>query len=190
MALATVADLVVIAGPQADAVRALRLLEMSSAVVERWCRRSFAFVADHPVTVHVTDGNLILPDGPVTAVGTVTGPGGTVYASTNYTWTPDGRVSHTWGTYEGYGHSLDTWVCGAYTVTYSHGYLAIPDDVILAVCQPVQRFLDNPSGFQSEAIGEAAFTYPTPGLGLTLSPVDKELLAPYRRQVTSMVVSR
>jgi len=144
--------------------------------------------------VQVIDGDLILPDGPVTAVGTVTGPGGTIYAAANYTWTPDGRVSHTWGTYEGYGHGLDTWVCGAYTVTYSHGYLAIPDDVILAVCQPVQRLLVNPDGIRSETIGEAATVYAIPGtgygLGLTLSPVDRALLAPYRRQVTSMVVSR
>lgn len=191
-ALATPGDLEAIAGPQTDNVRAQRLLEMASAVVERWCRRSFAFVANDVVTVTVIDGDLFLPNGPVTAVGAITGPNALAYAATAYNWSESGQVVLSWPA--GDGHRSGGWPCGDYTVTYSHGYSPIPDDVVLAVCQPVQRHLDNPSGIRSETIGEAATVYTIPGtgygLGLALSPVDKDLLRLYRRPVMSFMVSR
>lgn len=177
-ALATVDDLEVIAGPQSNATRANRLLEMSSAVVERWCRRKFARVTDDTRTVEVTNGVLRLPDGPVVSVTSITGPTPSVatYASSGYSVRPDGTLWRTYTT--GLG-----WMNGTYSVVYTHGYSPIPDDVIVAVCQIAERVLTGPGGgLRSEAIGEASFGYDAAWTaGLMVGPGEQALLAPFRR---------
>jgi hypothetical protein len=172
-ALATVDDLNAVTELNEPPARSERLLSMASAVVERWCKRTFHRVVDDAVTVLVgTDGIMELP-APAESVSSITSGGETVapvgYVADHY------RVNRTFG----------RWAAGAYTVTYTHGYDPIPEDVVLAVCQIVARHLTNPEGYQSVSIGEASTVYAIPAtgyvLGLTLSPIDKQLLAPYRR---------
>lgn len=176
-ALATVADLEVIAGPQTDTVRAGRLLEMASTVAERWCGRRFARVVNDVRAVDVFGGILRLPDGPVVSVASVTGPAPSVtaYAATSYQVRPDGALPRSYGP--------GWWAPGTYTVTYTHGYDPIPDDVIVAVCRMVERVIAGPDGgLRSESIGEASFEYAAAWTtGMTVGVAEQALLSPYRR---------
>lgn len=194
MMLASVEDLEVIAGPQADPVRAERLLEMSSARVERWCRRSFSYVEDDEVTVTVSDGDLILPNGPVIAVGAITGPGGTAYASSAYEVDRSGRVTHSrlgGPSYEGYGRGRSNWCSGNYEIVYTHGYDVIPDDVIAAVCMVAAGATAGTFGVGSESLGSYSVTMQSgAGSGVALTDEVKGMLKPYRHAPTSVLMAR
>lgn len=177
--LATVDDLETVAGPVEDSVRAQRLLDMASAVVERWTGRSFVRVEDDEITFTVDDGTMRLPNGPIESISSIVDANDDTIDPTSYDEI-HGYVVRSFG----------YWPCGTYTITYTHGYDPIPDDVILAVCQMVQRVLSGHEvGVRSESIGEASRTWDASfTVGLTLAPVDLALLSPFRRQVSAVRV--
>ena len=90
-----------------------------------------------------------LPQRPVTAVTSVTDEDGVVLASTDYELAPGGTLSVD-----------DT---GLLTVTYSHGFAVIPDEVVEVVCTVAARLsVSNEalaSGVQQEQSGSASQTF-------------------------------
>lgn len=188
-ALATTADLEAVTGQEIDAgedtVRAERLLELASAAVERWCNRTFAYIEDDEITIHVDDGVMFLPNGPVTEVSSVTGP--------SSPWLPTPSVVDPVGYAEIQGHVVRRygwWGCGDYTVVYSHGYDPIPDAIVLAVCLMVDGALNGPGGgIRSESVGDYSVSYTDGFAALSVAPVS-HLLAPYRRTVSSVQMVR
>lgn len=177
-ALATLQDYAYVAGVDLptgdDATRITRLIEMASAAVERWCGRSFTLVEDDEITVQVTSGSLRLPNGPVTTLTSVL--------------TSDGEEVDLDGvSVDSLGFVSGSWSCGAYTVTYSHGFDPIPDDVSAVVANMVHRYLSNPSGVRSENLGDYAVVNAIPAtgiaIGMFLSPVEQDALSAYRVSV-------
>lgn len=180
-ALATVADVEAVTGRTfaagAETNRVTRLLELASAAVRAYTGQTLSAVADDVVPVRPDGGyRFRLPQRPVTAVASIT-RGGSPLAATSYWWSRAGMVESVYG----------TWGVDVLTVTYSHGFTPVPDDVILAVCQIVARNLVNPEGIRSETIGETSVVYAIPasgfGLGVGLGPVERGLLGSYRRPV-------
>lgn len=169
-ALATLDDLEAVGGPVSDPAAAERLLEMASAAVRRWCRRTFDYVEDDEVTVYARDGALWLPNGPVAEVSTLVNPDGATVAAAGYELVgSEVRRNCGW------------WAPGAYTVTFTHGYQPIPDDVTLAVCLVVNDFTAGPGGpIASESIGEASFSYVAGSGGMTVGAAARDLLSSYR----------
>ena len=51
------------------------------------------------------------------------------------------------------------------TVTYTHGYATVPDDIRLMVLRAAARQLNNPVGVRQEALGAYSVTYPEVGAG-------------------------
>lgn len=185
-ALATVVDLQHVTGTTVDATRAGRLLELASAAAERYAGRRFARVVNDPVTVLVGSvGWLTLPNGPIVSVASIVNPTGTTVAAAGYTLSGV-KVLRTSGGQSGYNL---LWDAGRYTVTYTHGYSPIPDDVILAVCQMAARHLlaGGTAGLTQSTKGPFSESYRDDvGAGLFLSGEDESLLAPYRRSVGSV----
>jgi hypothetical protein len=70
------------------------------------------------------------------------------------------------------------------TVTYSHGYEDVPDDVKGVVLEVASRTLDNPSGYVQKTVGDVNVSYGShSGLatGFQLSASQMLTLQPYRR---------
>jgi hypothetical protein len=73
------------------------------------------------------------------------------------------------------------WLPATYRVTYTHGYAAVPAEVVAVVCGMVGRTLSAPStasGITSETIGSYSYRTAEPGIGVTvaLSAADKAFL--------------
>ncbi len=180
-ALATVADVEAVTGRTfaagSETNRVTRLLELASAAVRVYTGQTLSAVADDVVPVRPDGGyRFRLSQRPVTAVASVS-RGATPLAATAYRWSRDGLVESVYG----------SWGVDELTVSYSHGFSPVPDDVILAVCQIVARNLVNPEGVRSEVIGSTSVVYAVPasgfGLGVGLGPVERGLLDSYRRPV-------
>lgn len=180
-ALATVDDLEAVVGPVADPTRATRLLEMASAVAERWCRRTFAVVTTATVVIRSYDGELWLPNPPVLDVISVTPSGASPLSIDDYTWSTDGQITLTSG----------LWASTPYTAVYDRGYDPVPDNVVAVVCAMAGRVLAAPLGAAN--LGTGPFTTGLRddiGTGIGLTDKDKNLLRPFRRVTTSVPIAR
>lgn len=52
------------------------------------------------------------------------------------------------------------WVDGEwYTVTYSHGYAATPDDLVEVICSRYKRMADNPENIAQETLGSWSYSF-------------------------------
>lgn len=66
-------------------------------------------------------------------------------------------------------------------VTYSHGYLEVPDDIVDVVCDLAAMNLTNPQGLRSESIDDYSRTFAAETIGgAQLTDQHKEDLRPYR----------
>jgi len=111
----------------ADDVSALAAIRDASAAIQNYCRQVIEEVEDDEITfdVAVMQSKLFLPELPVTAVASVVEDGEALTEDDDYKLARFG-VLHRVGAY---------WTAGVQTVTvtYSHGYETLPDDVV-AVC--------------------------------------------------------
>lgn len=141
--------------------RVTSLLLAASEVMRRQVlRQHISRVENDTVTVRASLGEARLPESPADA------PTAAAYAGFRYGASPTGAV-YGWGwdgidTLSGVGR-------GPVTVTYSHGYDIIPADIVLAVCQAVDRALgsggegDAPApGVTEEAIDDYRYKLATP----------------------------
>lgn len=154
--------------------RMLRLLDLASGKVQRYCRQTFVEVEDDNIQMAVSGNRrtIQLPERPVTLVSNVSllGTGTANLPVGLYTWTEAGEL---------------TWVGGgwwpyAVEVTYDHGFAPdeIPTDLVEIVCGVVGRILDNPNQEVQEAIDAHAVSH---GEGMHLTLADKSDLRDYRR---------
>lgn len=142
------------------------VLDMASAIVRREARNDFS---RRTTAVVLTPrlGWLTLPGRPVVSVDAVS-----VYAVPvdSAGWVLDGdrlRVIRTPYT--------------PATVTYTHGYGAVPGDVRAVVLSAAGRVLTNPSDLRQESVGSVNVTYAAETIGAALAQADRDLLARYRR---------
>jgi len=66
-------------------------------------------------------------------------------------------------------------------VTYTHGYVETPDDVLGVLLTACARVLNNPEDLRQETAGSLSVTYAAETIGASLSDKDKDLLGRYRR---------
>lgn len=195
--LATITDVTDVAGaiPTADVARIEGLIAKVSAQVRRYTGHAFTIgvVADEVATVYPHDGQVRLPDWPVTAVASVVA-GSTPVAANVYEWTANGVLrivplasSPVWPNWSP-GYSQEGWATGPLVVTYSHGYDAVPDDVALVVAEKVAEKYRNGGGGAVQSHSESidgyseATTYDTTVAVGGWSAEHKEILDGYRRR--------
>lgn len=204
-ALASQADLEARLGRDlttAEESRVRALLDDASALVRAYTGQSFTVVADDQIVLRAASGQITLPERPVTAVTQVVAVGGSE-ALPDFTvadWLFDGidtirvgdgaciiNLPEAWSDEDGYP--------GTYRVTYSHGYAAVPADVLSVVCGMALRPLTTPTtagGVVSETIGSYSYRLDAAGsgLGVAMAAEDRKILGRYRRKATTIKVTR
>jgi hypothetical protein len=173
------------------------LLADASAMVRAYTGQDFAETADDELVIRAQGSTIRLPQRPVTGVSRVQAIG--VAGTPDITlvdWVFDGidqirlgegnfviNLPAIWWDDDGFP--------GTYRVVYSHGYAAVPADVVAVTCGMVLRTLTSPAmagGITSETIGPYSYRVETPGQGLsvTMGQTDREALKRYRR-TTGMI---
>lgn len=185
--LATVADLEARLGRDLDAAeiaRAEALLAGASARVRSYTGQSFD-LATTTDRVRVRNGRLRLPQRPVVAVSVLADMNGT---DITFTWHAGNDILMGSSGYpvrhpiEDAWYRHHDWV----DVTYTHGYEAIPADVVEVVCSIVLRTFGvaaDASGYDSESIGSYSYSVGAVAAAgaVGLMNEEREALAPYRR---------
>lgn len=128
---------------------------------------------------------ILLPQRPVSNVGTVTVNGGTL-TSDDYGYTTDGRLIRTNGTasFSSWGRSClpsAYWTPGRQniSVTYEHGYAGtVPADIRMVALMIAYRIITQGGAIQ-EQVGQASKRYANAATDLTNG--EKAILAKYRR---------
>lgn len=146
----------------ADNASALRAIAEATAAIQNHCHQTLEAVEDDECTFDVAEGQakLFLPELPVTEVSDVVEDGETLTATTDYKLGNHG-ILHRVG---------QNWASGvqAVTVTYSHGYATIPQDVIDVCTRAAARsyqaglraaVLSGVPGVASQQIGDYQVQY-------------------------------
>lgn len=185
-ALATITQLEAITGTTVENTRAQALLDAASAIVRRYLGQTITRVENDVATLTYDRGRLILPERPADRPTLVTGPdGGWTIPASAWTWNGGGELLFLMPSQvaNGPNYRLNT-AARSVTVTYSHGYEETPADIVLVVCQMVDRVLngvapDTP-GMLSGAIDDFQYklVQATGSLGLTAD--DRAILNSYR----------
>lgn len=141
-----------------DDTRAEDLLTRASRLAQTVAHQTFELVADDEVEL---DGRwkrtMYLPERPVTAVTAVAIDDTPLTVDVDYTWSRNGKLSRiTQTSSRRVPRPRTGWWGGdeaVVTVTYSHGYASIPEDVKGIVLAAAARTYTNPTGKVSESIG-------------------------------------
>lgn len=167
---------------------------LATAAVQAATRQTIVAVADD---VFVTQGNytrsLKLPERPVTEVSavTITPAGGTAIAvpASAYTVDSAGRLELATALTElgSLGWEADYWggVESLVSVTYSHGFAVIPDELKAIALARAVRFYTNPAGVQAETILGYSVTYGRPA-ELGFLPDEADILSKFRRKTGAL----
>jgi len=161
----------------------------ASAMVRNATAQTLSLVIDDTVTLRGGKSKLLLPEFPVVSVKNVTGK--------YYATTADPFYYEIYDVAALYGPiPAGVWVQDAdgrlllpvgamwppvVTLTYTHGYATVPDDLKMVVTAVAARMLDNPLGDQSKATG---------GVSVGLAPTDltmyeSMIVSRYRRMTSS-----
>lgn len=189
-ALATADDLAARMGRAFDVTeeaQANALLDSASALIRAFCRRDFALHTDEVVELQGThDRALRLPGLPVTDVSAVLLDGAVVddWSLVGGTlWRPHGWQVR----YDG--------VPSLVSVTYTHGYSVIPEDVEAVALNMAQRGFTNADGaLQGLTVGDIREEYAASVVDARniayMTREDKDALRRYRRTVASIQLRR
>jgi hypothetical protein len=160
--LATITDMTDRVGLEIDFARANACLVDASAAVRRVTGQT---LSEATTTVRLTPGRDRLGQRPVTAIVSAVDDNGTTVDVTS--WTAEGEIT----------------APGPVTVTYTHGYPTIPDDIVAIVCQVAARSLTAPVGAITQFYAdEAPPSYAASGRGgVELLSHEVAQLAAYRR---------
>jgi hypothetical protein len=217
-ALATIADVEATLGRSLTSEQttfATRLLNMASGLVRGYTRQTFTQVADDVVVLPGNWGNTIeLPQRPVTSVKSVVFNGATAPLTSwrlvdsslflgtgsfmpdfgTFSW-GNGNLWGPAGSTQGMQASGPSWQgpSAQITVTYTHGFSEIPQDLVNEVAGMVALQLNTEAGLGSEQIGGYKAVYNrNSGGGMGLSDDTRMVLNRYRRRAssTSIVVPR
>lgn len=144
-------------------------LRVASKLVRDEARTLFVRRED-TVALRIVDGGVRLP-GPVVSVASVTVQGQTLPASG---WWCEGE---------------ELWIASPpcdprrrATVTLTHGYETVPDDVLGIVLDVASRGCVNPLSLRQESTGQRSVTFATETLAMSLAQVEMDKLRRYRDQ--------
>ena len=155
---------------------ALMVLSIASGAVRDHLQQQLSAVAGDVILTDLIDGEVFLPEFPVTAVTLVETFNGTVWttaAPTTYT------VSKRLGIIATVPYSGVTWPVNPETwrITYSHGFATIPDG-LMGVCLGVAaRIYATQDGIDMERIGSYQVKYQSDSEGF--SPLQLKIMGRY-----------
>ena len=213
--LATIEDVQAIIGRPltSDQVTAAnRLLDMASGMVRRYTRQNITVVTNDVITLPGNWGNtLLLPQRPVTSVSSVVMNGATM---PNTQWKlVDGNLFLGTGAFmPDYGSTIwggsalwgpagsnqgpqaigNTWQgpTAQITVTYTHGFSEVPQDIVNEVAGMVALQLNAEVGINMEQIGSYKVQYARNSAGgMALSEETKSVLNYYRIRAASTSIA-
>ena len=214
-ALATLDDVAAIIGrtlTATETTNGTRLLAMASGMVRRYTRQTITQVVDDVVVLPGNWGHtLTLPERPVQSVKSVVFSGGTA-PNTSWKLVGDDLFLGTGGYMPDYSGSMvgdqQLWgpagsngspqVMGAtwqgpqtqITVTYTHGYADVPQDIVNEVAGMVALQLSTSVGVQRERIGGYQVEYLRgEGGGMALTDETKAVLNFYRKRSASTQIA-
>lgn len=129
----------------ADAATVEYLLDVATEMIRGYCNQHLSLVEDDEVVLRSPGGGLLLlPELPIVELGDVEVDDTVLTLDTDYEAQDFGIL---------YRHG--GW-SGPVTVTYSHGYATIPDDIRGVCVDIVKRAFENPAGLQRDDLGEAS----------------------------------
>ncbi|MET9550537.1 hypothetical protein ABZY36_35330 [Streptomyces sp. NPDC006627] len=187
-ALATVADLATALGRTFTPVQeaqAQALLEQASSVVRAYLRLditratttdTFTMRRADPA-LHRRGGTITLPQRPVVDIASVL-----INGVATHDWWQEGNevLVRSWSWEQPPAAHRPPRV----TVSYTHGWDPVPDDIRAVVLQAANRALVNPSQLRAETVGGESVTYLVPNggeaLGVLLSELEKRALRRYK----------
>lgn len=161
-----------------EALRIVPILKDASSVVRNYTGQEFTAGTSTAKRLRVRRGTVTLPQRPVTAVSAVVSSAGEPVL---YQWDGFDTIATS-------GNVPDAWAWVPFTglgsrvvdVTYTHGYAAIPDDIINVVCAIAIRALGRKpedSALASESI--AGYSYSVREAGMLTT--EREILDGYKR---------
>ncbi len=192
---ATETELEAYTGTSIATDRARILLDMASGAIRSYCRQTFTRGATTVILPGTHAEKLELPERPVTAITLVKIGDTTLAVDTDYVWDGqhtlyrgtkvDGVLSvngpdyliNGWGDWGGPGAQV--------TVTYTHGFTSIPNDIKGVCLALAARTLGSPDGVNSESVGSYSVSYSRTGGAVSLLSEERELLNRYRTRVFS-----
>lgn len=164
MAFATVEDVATYLTKDLDAADAATValtLDVATEMIRKYTGQTISQVTNDVIDVNVYGKALVLlPEVPVTAVS-ITDDGLALVAD-DFDWSRAGVIKR-------YGARFSRDV----SITYTHGYATIPDDIQGICIEMAKRAFENPAGLQREDLNTAS-----QWLGLT--PENKAILDRYR----------
>lgn len=181
-----------------ETAQAQMFLDGATALIQSEANQTLAQAETTAVLAGTWDSSLLLPERPVTAVGAVSLNGVPLASGGDFEWNsrqllrrgtlfgvnlgaPDlwrYRPGAAFGTASHWGGPEST-----VTVTYTHGYATIPEDIVTVCLQIAARAILNPAGVQSESLGAYAVRYGTADGGptMTLSDAERKVIRQYRQ---------
>ena len=150
-----------------NGLAANRAIVEATAAIKNYCHQEIERVEDDAITLDCAGGTKIfLPQSPVVSVASVVEDGELLVADDDYKLGQHGIL-----------HRVDgVWTAGIQivTITYTHGYATIPDDVVGVCTRAASRAyqaglraaeLEGVPGVASLSLGDYAVTYGTEGGG-------------------------
>lgn len=154
----TAAELAGFTQQSLDTYTAELVIRAATGKVQNEARQRIVRVAGEAAKLYANRfGEVVLPERPVEAVTAVVLGDGTSLASAAYKAERDVL----------YRIDAGTFVAGEkVTVTYTHGFAVIPEDVRGLTLALAARLLDNPEALRTVQVGGYGATYAIPGLEL------------------------
>lgn len=194
MAFATEAELEAYTGVSIDTTRAELLLDLATGAIRAYTGQTISQATSTAITI---PGNyterLDLPERPASAPTLVKLGDTTLTEDTEYVF--DGRWSLFRGTAavglfvanlpESFLTGYSDWggPQTPITITYTHGFATIPDDVKGVCLALAARSLQSPDGVNSESVGSYSVSYSRTGGAVSLLDEERALLDRYRVKV-------
>lgn len=194
MAFATETELEAYTGTSVATDRATLLLDLATGAIQAYTGQTISRVTNDTVTLPGNFGyTLVLPERPAVAPTAVAIGDTTLTADTDYVF--DGRSSLLRGTKVDGVLSINgpDWLVDGFgdwggpgavvTVTYSHGWTTIPNDIKGVCLALAARSLTSPDGVNSESVGSYSVSYSRSGGAVSLLEEERKLLDRYRIKV-------
>lgn len=191
---ASEAELEAYTGVSVATDRARLLLDLATGAIQAHTHQTLGRVLNDAVTLPGNWGNaLVLPERPASAPTLVKIGDTTLTVDTDYVF--DGRWTLYRGTkvngvlsVNGPDYLIDGWgdwggPGAVVSVTYSHGFAAIPNDIKGVCLALAARSLQSPDGVNSETVGSYSVSYSRTGGAVSLLDEERKLLDRYRVRV-------
>lgn len=162
-----------------DPDRADQLLEKAESAIRGEARQTIDHVDDDVAELDgVWSHTLRLPERPVTGVAAVSlrGPSGISTTITDYVWSRNGKLRRTGSSSQRIPGDVGRWggPDSEVTVTYSHGYQEIPQELHDIAIAVAARNWPNPAAMRSERVGTYAATFGGSSDDLPVELTDRE----------------